>query len=119
MGFIIRQEVASQLLDLAAVNDRANQTRQQIFLPVRAFWCGGQAEAIGGKAPNRRLHIRGAGQMMALIKNQQTEAIAETFEVDVGRMVGCHRQRLHLVFAAAEDADRPVERQQQFAVPLM
>ena len=60
-----------------------------------------------------------AGQVVALVEDEQAEAVAPAFEVDVGRVVGGDGQRLDVVVAAAEQADRDAERRRQLAVPLV
>ena len=57
--------------------------------------------------------------MVALVEDQQAEAVAPALQVDVGRVVGSDRQRLNVVGTPAHQADGDVEGLAQLAVPLV
>jgi hypothetical protein len=56
---------------------------------------------------------------MALVEDDQTEAIAPAFEVDVGRVVGADGEWVDRVFTAAEQADGAAERVLELPEPLV
>ena len=43
-------------------------------------------------------------QVVALVEDEQAEAVAPVFDVDIGRIVGRNRDRLQVVVAAAHAA---------------
>jgi hypothetical protein len=55
---------------------------------------------------------------MAFVEHHQAEAAAQVLHVQVGRVVGRDRERLHVVVAAADDADLGCEGGAQSVVPL-
>src|SRR5207302_6162703 len=103
--------------DLAPVDDGADQLGVERLLPVGSLRRGGQAEPKGGQAADGGSLVTGPGQMMALVEDQQTEAVSPAFEVQVGGIVGGHRERLKFVVAAAEQTDGAAERLQELGVP--
>ena len=46
-----------------------------------------------------------AGQVVHLVKDYQTEAIAQAFHTHIGAVVSCYRHILDFVITAAEQAD--------------
>ena len=115
----VREEIAGQLLDLAAIDDRPDQARNQGVLTVGAFRRRGEAETEGCDTADRRRHVRRPRQMMALVEHEQAIAIAPAFQMDVRGIVGRHGQRLQIVMTAADQTDRHIEGDEQFAIPLM
>ena len=60
---------------------------------------------VGGQAVGR------AGQVVALVEDDEAEPVAQPLHVQVGRVVGRHGERLDVVVAAAEQADLDAEAQ--------
>ena len=96
----------------------ADQRLQQHFLPVGPLRRRRQSEAVGCDGPDRGGHVRRSRQVMAFIEHEQAEAMAPAFDVDVGGIVGRHRDGLNVVITAAQQAHRHVQSQAQLAVPL-
>ena len=105
--------------DLAAIDDGADQVRIGLLHAVGAFRRGGQSQAEWRQAADRGHRVRRAGQVVALVEDEQAEAIAPAFHMDVRRVVGGHRERLDVVIAAAHQADGAAEGLRQFPVPLV
>jgi hypothetical protein len=89
-----------------------------VLAPVGALRRGGQAQAKRREEGARGQRVRGARQVVALVEDDQAEARAEVLGVEVQRVVRRHRERLHLVLAAAHDPDRAAEGRREEVVPL-
>ena len=63
----------------------------------------------GAMRADGRLAVGRAGQVVALVEDDQAEPVAEPLHVHVGRVVGRDGQRLDVVVAAAEQADLGAE----------
>ena len=72
----------------------------------------------GARQRARRQRVRRARQVVALVEDDQTEARAQVLGVQVERVVRRDRERLHVVLAPADDADRAAERRREQVVPL-
>ncbi len=57
--------------------------------------------------------------MMAFVKHDESEAIAQAFHVQVGRIIGGDGDRLDVVGPAAQEPDLDSEAQAEFVVPLV
>ena len=65
---------------------------------------GGQAEAEGGEEVVGRQDVGGAGEVVDLVIDHQTEAVTDAFGVDVEGIVGGDGDGLNLVRASAEES---------------
>ena len=72
----------------------------------------------GARREPRGERVRRAGQVMALVEDDEAEARAEVLHVQVRGVVGRDGERLDVVIAAADDADRHAEGRAQEVVPL-
>ncbi len=117
-GLVRRQVVARQVDDVLAVDHRSAQLGQVGVAAVGAFGRGGQPQAEGGHRRPRRQRIGRSGQVMALVEDQEPEAVAQVLHVQVGRVVRRDGQRLDRVFAPADEADRHAEAGPKHVVPL-
>src|ERR1019366_10103644 len=94
-----------KLLDLAAIDDGANQLIEAHFPAMAPFGRRGQAEPVRGDGADGGELIAGARQVMAFIKDNEAVAIAPAFQVNVRGVVGRDGERLEIVIAAAEQTD--------------
>ena len=78
-----------------------------------------QAEPERGQGEHGRLAVGRAGQVVALVEDDQAEPVAEPAHVQVGRVVSRDGQGLDVVLAAADQADLGAEGQRQLVVPLV
>ena len=119
LDVIVGQIVAAKLGDLAAVDDRADQLVEVGVSVIGAFRRGGEPEPEGGDGAGRRQAVGRAGKVVAFVKDDEPESVAEPLHVQIGRVVGCHRDRLDVVVAAAQEPDLDVEAQAELVVPLV
>ena len=86
---------------------------------VGAFGRGGEPQAEGGDGAGRRQAVGGAGKVVAFVEDDESEAVSQPLHVQIGRVVGGHRDRLDVVIAAAQEPDFDVEAQGELVVPLI
>ena len=97
LGLVLGEELAGQLGDVPAVDDRADQLVELGLAAVGALGRGGQAEAERRERAARGERVRGARQVVALVEDDQAEAGAEVLHVEVGGVVGGDGERLDVV----------------------
>jgi hypothetical protein len=116
---LVGGEVAAlELVDAGAVADGAEQLHGDGLAAVGAVEGGGEAEAVGGERAGGDEAVGGRGEVVALVADEQAEAVAVELGLGGGGVVGGDGELAALVGAAAEHADRAAEPCLQHLLPL-
>ena len=117
---VVGQRGSGQVFGTAGIHHRAEQGLQVTFPPVAALQGGRQPQAVRGQAHLRDHPREVAGQVVALVADQQRILPRQVFSVNGGGIVGAHQDRRVVVTAAAQQADVGIwEGRQQARVPLL
>src|SRR5260370_16588483 len=92
-----------QLGGQAPVNFRTNQHVQVNMGHIAALRSGAEAKAQGSKGAFSYETIRWRGQVVALVKNEQSKA-SQFASIDGSRVLADNGDRFHLLFATTKDA---------------
>ena len=109
LGLVLGEVVARELDDVLAVDDGADERAELGVAAVGALGRRREPEAKRREARARGQRVGRAGQVMALVEDDEPEARAEVLHVQVRRVVGGDGERLHVVLAAADEADGRAE----------
>ena len=94
---IVGQVVAAKLGDLAAVDFRADQLVEVGVGVVGPFRRGGEPQPERGDRAGGRQAVGRAGKVVAFVKDDEPKAVSQPLHVQIGRVVGRHRDRLDVV----------------------
>src|ERR687898_1167318 len=110
-----------EVLGRAPVDDGTHKLGKETVPSVGSLRRGCEAEGVGREEHLRDDRVLRGRQVVYLVVDDEREAVPVALGVDVGRVVGRHREGRYLVVAAAEqpDRDRAAEGVVQDGVPLL
>ena len=118
LGIVLGQVVARELDDVFPVHHRSDEVPELRFAPVGSLRRGRQPQTKGGEARTGREGVRRAGQVVALVEDDEAKARAEVLHVKERGIVRRYGDRLHVVFPAPDEANRAAEGGAEQVEPL-
>ncbi|KAK4045253.1 hypothetical protein OUZ56_032662, partial [Daphnia magna] len=110
INVVVSEKFSADIDDIFPVHNGANEVDEGRFAAVGPFWRRRQSEAKRREAGGRRVAVGFARQVVDLVEDDESKAIAEMIHVQIGRIIGRNRDRFDAMVAAADDADRPPKR---------